>query len=135
MIFFSDANELLQMFGVDIELAGAKDFAAFVTLSACVMAHPDLRVRPRDVAAALMGESGFSPMIFWSRIKRHCKPLYDADIDTLIALGLALDRNAIVTGYSIGRAAAAVVLEACRDFFTENREEAERIAEMCKEYK
>lgn len=135
MQFFSDAFELLEIFDIDTELNGAQDFATFVNLSAHVMAHPDLRIRPRDVAAAIMGQAQLSPMIFWSRIKRHCRPLYEAAPETLVALGLSLDTREIVTGYSIGLAAANVVLEACRDFYVSDRETALLIAAECKKYK
>lgn len=131
MGMFSDAGELLELFSIDANTSGAEDFMAFVELTAHVMAFPDLGVTPRAVASALMGERKLSPLVFWSRIKRHCRPLYEADKETLCALGLIMSPDALVTGYSLGLAAAYIVLDNCRSYYEDHPDTARLIADRC----
>ena len=130
MIFQGDCKGLLEMFSIDTKSNGAKDFCLFVELTAAILNYPQYKVGPHDVARAMMRESGLSPLVFWSRIKRACKPLFDADVSTLRALGLVIPDGEI-TGYVLALSVAVAVADRDREFYISEPAIARDIARRC----
>lgn len=58
----------------------------------------------------MMSEKAWSPLVFWSRLKRALKPLLECDKDALQALGLHFpDDDKPLTAYRLCHAAAAAM--------------------------
>jgi len=88
MQYFKDAEELLELFGIDTSKPGAEDFYVMADLYGLMSRFPQYRVTVADLARLRMQERKMSPMVFWSRMKRAIKPLVEAEAETLRALGV-----------------------------------------------
>lgn len=99
-------GELLSLFGIDPQLRGAADMVALIEIGGELLQFPDLKVGVYAVAVELMRLQQLSPLVFWSRIKRQCAALMEAEADTLAALGLHLEPDAKRTAYAVANAAA-----------------------------
>lgn len=105
-------EELLMLFSIDPSAPGADDFADLVWLSATVLKFPELGCGTYSVAVQMMRERKWSPLVYWSRIKRGCRPLIEAGAETLRGLGLLIPEGDKLTGYTIAHGAAAALAAA-----------------------
>ena len=89
MQHFQEAGELLDLYGIDQSKPGAQDFVVLADLYGLMSRYQDqYPCTVADLARLLMKNRKLSPMVFWSRMKRAIKPLMEADVDTLRALGI-----------------------------------------------
>lgn len=128
---WKDEIELMQMFSIDTEAEGAKDFSTLCSLTALFVRFPDVGKTFYDVAAMRMRELHWSPVVFFGRIKRAIRPLYDAELGTLADLGLPVDAETI-TVPALVKAVARVMSAELPESFRENAEEAAKYIDLHK---
>ena len=63
-----------------------------------------------DLERQMMRELRFSPLVFWSQIKRTVRPLLDAGPATLQALGIPVGTE-LITGHDLALALAQVLAD------------------------
>lgn len=108
LMIWNTAGELLELFGVDTSQTGARYFIDVAELLSCTMKfHP---VRFHDLLSVQLRELRISPLVFWSLQKRALRPLLEADLSTLKALGCEFDEApqtvaALVQGVAAAMAA------------------------------
>ena len=105
---WGNAEQLLELFCVDCSKNGAIDFIGLAEIGGELLQFPEYGCSFYDVAVALMRQHKLSPLVFWSRIKRHCAALMNADKSTLEALGLKLKGDK-PTAYEVTAAVAAAI--------------------------
>lgn len=106
MNYWTDITELFEMFGVDRRSRGALDMVTLVTISALMANFPEYGLTVGDVARHIMRERKISALVFWSNIKQALRPIFEADPDTLRALGLDLGDGEKLTGPMLALLAA-----------------------------
>lgn len=127
-MIWSTAGELLQLFDVDTSSTGARYFIDLVELySCCLKYHP---VRFRDLVSAHLRDLRISPLIFWSQQRRALRPLMEADMDTLRALGVALVEPP-QTVAALVQAVAATMAATYQDDDIDLRMIADGVAALC----
>lgn len=115
---WATGSELVGLFGLTEQAHGVRDFVALIEIGGELLQFPDLGLGIYAVAGELMRSEAVSPLIFWSRIKRQCAPLMQAQGDTLEALGLHLPEGKR-TAYAVAAAAAkrrAAMGGGCREY-------------------
>lgn len=111
MIFCRDtipwrtADDLCALFDVDPAGPGVDDWIDLVTLGLPLAAFPDEGYCLTDVVRGLLKTRKWSPMLFWSRMKRGLRPMLDASPDTWEALGVV-----VAPGFNALRLAEAVII-------------------------
>ena len=131
MNIWTDITELFEMFGVDRRSRGAQDMVTLVTVSALMANFPEYGLTVGDVARYLMRQRKVSSLVFWSNIKAALRPIFEADNDTLRALGLDLGDGEKLTG-SLLAALAAAKLAPMVTTDVMDRQCAMRIVNLCR---
>lgn len=131
MTMWKTAGELLELFGVDTSQTGARYFIDLTELFSCTIKyHP---VRFRDLLRVQLREQRISPLVFWSLQKRALRPLFEADLSTLKALGCDLEEapqtvSALVCGVAGAMAARY------DDFDADLKAIADGVAALCRDF-
>lgn len=116
-------DELCELFSIDPSEPGADSFCQVVTLAAPLLQFPGFGLGVFDVNRAVLRDLGWSPLVFWSRMKRGIAPLLSADRGALEALGL---RGLTVKPTAFEMVKAAAEAMASLELFTED--EAREVA-------
>ena len=104
-------EDLLMLYEIDPSAPGARDFCDLVSLSAEVLRFPELGCGTWAVAKQFIRERRWSPLVYWSRIKKAVRPLLEAAPDTLAALGLTIDGDKQMTAYALAHAVAVSIAQ------------------------
>lgn len=104
---WNSPEELLLLFSCDPSTPGGVDFCQLVRDSAQLLAFPELGSGTWGVATYVMKQRRWSPLVYWSRIKRAARPILDAEDETLAGLGLSLEGKR--SAYALAHAAAVVL--------------------------
>ena len=107
-------GDFLDMFGVDRGREGAKDFADLATATALFYRFPELGCGYYDACKRRLRELRWSPLAFYTRIKRALAPVFAADRQTLEALGLQIEAE-VLTVPVLVKAVAARMAESIPD--------------------
>lgn len=102
---WTTGSELVALFGLTEQAAGVRDFVALIEIGGELLQFPEFGLGTYAVAGELMRAAAISPLVFWTRVKRQCAPLMEAQGDTLEALGLHLPEGKR-TAYAVADAAA-----------------------------
>lgn len=125
------ARQLLELFSVDPERAGATDFIALAECYSVALLFPELGVTKRLLVKRLLRDHRLSPLVFWSRMKRDLLPILSADSELLDSLGLPLERER--TCPDLVEAVAAALSVEMASHPEDFREIAERVRSLCVE--
>lgn len=125
-------EEFLEIFSVDPNTAGARDFVALVEFYSVQLLFPELEVNKRLLVKMMLKKQKISPLVFWSRMKRALLPILSADCETLRALGCPLPDSRTCPDLvdSLAHALAGHVEEQHRERY---REVAQYVQRMCME--
>lgn len=127
-MIWKTAGELLALFGVDTSQTGARYFIDLAELLSCTIKyHP---VRFRDLVSVQLRELRISPLVFWSLQRRALRPLLEADISTLRALGVDLVEPPQTVGALLQGVAASMAAYYADDD-TDLKLIAEGVAALC----
>ena len=127
---WTDVKGFLELFSVDIERNGAKDFIDLTELLGLMYAFPEYQVNDHLLVQTYLKQKKLSPMVFWGRIKRDILPILSADDETLNALGCPLPetRNSAELMRCLARALADNINEQGREGL---RTVALNVKDMC----
>lgn len=117
---FSSPQELLTMFSIDCESAGANYFCLSVEYLTLYSVFTQYNINYSDIIYYLLKYLHVSHKVFWSSMKSRLRPILSENVETLAALGIPttyLDGSAS----ALVRAVAAALADA----------KFERITEYC----
>ncbi len=123
-------KEFLELFSVDVERNGAKNFIDITELMGLMYAFPEYGVNDHLLCRSYLRQLKLSPLVFWGRIKRDIVSILSADSDVLEALGCPLPetRTSADLMRVLARALADDIEEQGREKF---REIALQVKDMC----
>lgn len=86
----------MELWSIDPRAKWPRLFCSLVRLHALHMAYGATPERAaREAARIIMRDSCTSPRIAWARMKAALLPIFQAEPETLAALGLALERQTV----------------------------------------
>lgn len=122
MLYFHTAEEFVGLFSLDASKPGVRDFCVLADLISMMLRFPQYRVSVSDLARLAMSEQRLSPLVYWSRMKRALKPVFDAS-DSLAALGVHVYGEALscpLLAHGVGEAMSSTVTpDLCADLAAE----------------
>lgn len=83
---FQTVGEFLDLFGVQRDKRGARDFCELVERAALLRRWPELGGNPYEVALFSLSSQHISPLVYWANMRRALAPVMDTDRDALAAL-------------------------------------------------
>lgn len=95
MPVFTNAQHFCELFGLIPTVPAVEQFCDLADLAAVLYRFYPGKYQIFDIARALMAELKYSPLVFYSRMKRALAPIFAADPETLAAMGLPMQSRVL----------------------------------------